>query len=231
MEDKEKNQSYLYNAIMENENFISQFVIATKARLFNARDFVRTVWKYWRNFSFAKIDAKLLCSYFWKSPYAIGREETGEFYGETPLVTMDKIAKEAGILPGDVVYELGCGRGRSCFWLACFRGCRVVGVEYNRVFVEKARKIECPRVQFVEGDYLQTDLREATVVYLYGTLLGEREIFELCQSLKKVKKGTRVVSISYPLQEYCGEPLFRVVREFEVEFQWGRTEAYLQERI
>jgi len=216
---------------MDDKNFVLQLKLAIGARLYNGWDFLRTFFKYWRNFSFAKIDAALLSSYFWESPYRIARRESDEPYGETPLVTMEKIAERAKINKEDVVYELGAGRGRTCFWLACFRGCKVVGIEYNEVFVEKAKRVKYPRVAFINQDYLLVDMTPATVIYLYGTLLEEKEIFELCKRWRGLKKGTRIVTISYPLQEYVAEPLFRLIEEFEVEFQWGRTSAYLQEKL
>jgi cyclopropane fatty-acyl-phospholipid synthase-like methyltransferase len=44
-----------------------------------------------------------------------------------------------GLGPRDVVFDLGCGDGRLLVRMAqCFR-CRCVGVEYDEVFVERAR--------------------------------------------------------------------------------------------
>ncbi len=44
---------------------------------------------------------------------------------------MDVIARECGIQKEDVVFELGCGRGRTCFWLNTFIGCKVVGIGFG----------------------------------------------------------------------------------------------------
>jgi len=195
-----------------------------KARLFLLRENCVTLICYWTNFSFAKQDIQLLYNYFWKSPYRIAREYSGEPYGETPLTTMDTIAKEANISSADIVYELGCGRGRSCFWLAAFIGCRVVGIEYVPEFVAKAKKIKAPLVMFLRENYFESDLEPATLIYLYGTLLSDADIRQACKKFRTLKKGTKIITISYPLSDG-----FTLLKQFQVQFPWGKTTAYLQE--
>src|SRR5438046_2879338 len=108
--------------MIKDDGFFHFLKIAACVRIFNVKDFLSTVWSYYRNINFAKLDLSLLCSYFWKSPYSINRKLGLELYGETPLATMEKIANVAHITAQDVVYELGCGRGRCAFWLSYFRG-------------------------------------------------------------------------------------------------------------
>ena len=55
-----------------------------------------------------------------KDPYA---------YGETPFATYRRIVEMCGIGPQDIWVEVGAGRGKGCFWLAHFIGCRVIGIE------------------------------------------------------------------------------------------------------
>ena len=104
------------------DNFFELFWANITSRIFNLKDAIRNCFLYWRDLQFAKIDLYLTMSYFFKSPYRISREFTNdeEPYGETPLHTMEVIAKAANLTKEDVVYELGFGRGRSCFWLSLF---------------------------------------------------------------------------------------------------------------
>lgn len=220
------------------EGFWSFFWIAVKVRFFNLADFCKTVFYYYRNFKFAKADLTLLTSYFFSSPYRLSRAwakssgfEAAEIYGETPLRTLANIAKEAQISCSDTVYELGSGRGRSCFWLKYFIGCTVYGIECNPVFVQKANSIKArfqlKELYFLQEDLIEVDLRGATVVYLYVITLSDEDIRRLTKHLTRLKKGSRIVTISFPL---VGSS-FHVEKEFDVAFAWGVTSAYLHKVV
>lgn len=218
------------------DGFFHFLKVSVAVRLFNLKDFFRTAWKYYRNIDFAKIDLSLLCSYFFESPYTSNRKLDLELYGETPLSTMEKIANEANITSQDIVFELGSGRGRCAFWLSYFRKCNTIGIEYNPVFVKRANRAKewfhAEKTTFVLGDMRSADLARATMLYLYGTLLSENDIQLLIEKFAALKKGTRIVTISYALNEYGGSrELFKVLKEFEVEFAWGKTSAFLQEVV
>ena len=114
----------------------------------NFVEFLKVVWKYYPTLSFFKIDVALLLTYLFDNPFKISKRfltKKGEkdvyAYGETPLTTLDYIAKECRLSSKDVVFELGCGRGRTCFWLNQFIGCKVVGIEIIPEFVERAERI------------------------------------------------------------------------------------------
>src|SRR4051794_23547579 len=97
--------------------------IHLKTIFYNLMYGIEDIFLYYRNLSFFKIDLLLKALYFFHTPYKVSKkflQERGStdlyLYGETPLTTMDSIAKECRILSKDIVYELGCGRGRSAFW-------------------------------------------------------------------------------------------------------------------
>ena len=196
--------------------------------------------KYYSNVQFRKVDTLLLWRYLLNNPFRISRDfllDRGEndvyTYGETPLTTMDLIAKKCTIGKGDTVYELGCGRGRTCFWLRVFIGCRVIGVEYVPQFVEIANevkgKVGATDVDFRLEDMLQSNLFGATVVYLYGTCYEEAFIKELIRKFEALPKGTRVITVSYSLAEF-GSKEYVLDRTFSASFTWGEGEVYLQVR-
>jgi hypothetical protein len=199
------------------------------------------VHKYYPNKQFRKIDIYLLRNYIAQNPYRISKEflrEKGESnlyaFGETPLTTMEKIAVECRIGKKDRFYELGSGRGRTCFWMHFFRGCSSVGIEYVPQFVKIAAKTcrlyQVEGVKFIYRDILDADLSQATAVYFYGTSSETSFILKLIEKLKALPAGAKVITVSYPLTNYSAEPLFEVVKVFPCRFTWGKTEVYLQIR-
>jgi len=221
----------------DEDGFFTAFGTYLRVRWFNIKDFIKTVVLFWRKPRFALVDASLLCSYFFKSPYRYVREFTSgqEPYGETPLVTLQKIMRRVGLTKDDVVYELGCGRARTCFWLSLWLGCETVGVEHVDEFVAKATKLKnrfsVSNLCFIESDFLDVDWSPATVCYLYGTCLSTEAIFKCIEKVKTLKMGTKIVTISYSLLEYKNVPYIKLVESFEVAFPWGKTDCFIQERV
>ena len=178
--------------------------------------------------------------YLFKNPYQISkrylkraREKDIHTYGETPLMTFQKVAEQANICKDDIVLELGCGRGRGALFLNDFFKCQVVGVERIPHFVKIARHISDKQrvngVTFHCQNFIEADiLGKATCIYLYGTCMNDREITKLLETLKKCSKGTRIVTISYPLTDYDKDDRLSLEKSFSVSFPWGETEAYLQ---
>ncbi|QVL57090.1 MAG: methyltransferase domain-containing protein [Simkaniaceae bacterium] len=193
---------------------------------------------YYHDHTFSHLDRSLLTAYIFKNPYTISKnylkkrnEKEVHTYGETPLMTYEKMAKEVGLEPTDTFLELGSGRGRGALFIHHFFKCQVIGVERIPQFVKLSRhlahKYHQDRVSFICSDMLKGELPEATVIYLYGTALTDLEIAPLVQKLKKYPKGTKIISISYPLTDY-DENAFHIEKSFTVSFPWGETEAYIQ---
>lgn len=217
--------------------FLELFALNLKVNLKNFLEYFRVVSRYYHNRLFAKADLLLLKQYITCSPFRMSRqqlqtmgEEDVYSYGETPLTTLDLIVKTCGITDKDTFFEIGSGRGRSCFWLRLIVGCTVVGIEWLTPFVLKAKSVaqslDLDRITFLEEDFLQSSFKEATVIYLYGTCMSDDQITKLCDSLKNLSKGVHVISVSYPLTDYSSE--FEVLRSFSAPFTWGDADIYLQ---
>ena len=207
----------------------------------NLVEFIKVIYRYYPKISFMKIDLTLLLSYLFNSPYKISkkflieREENDIYaYGETPLTALDKISKYARLTDRDVVMELGCGRGRTCFWLRSFIGCKVIGVDYIGSFIEKANKIKSDfgldGIDFVCEDMFNTDLSKATVIYLYGTCMDDDSIEKLTKKIEKLPSGTKIITVSYPLTDYTQKQYLELMNVFPVELTWGTADVYIHYR-
>lgn len=205
----------------------------------NFIEYLRILYRYYRHWPFAKMDGSLVLMYLFDNPFSISRRyfyhrpHSNEFvYGETPLTTFAKIVKEASISSKDVFYDLGCGRGRLCFWLKCFIGCQVVGVEVVPEFIIRAkriqRKLRVEGIEFREENFFKTDLKKATVIYLNGTCLEDHSIRQLVKRFAELAPGTRIITISYPLSDYTDQSLFETVKRFPASFTWGEGDVYIQ---
>ena len=91
----------------------------------------------------------------------------------TPAAYLPLIADTLEILPGDIVYDVGCGDGRLVFFCAArYPHATFVGVERNPLLVAHARMQKKIRgnlhnVSFRCEDFFKTDLTDATRVYAY----------------------------------------------------------------
>jgi len=220
----------------EGTSFWQLFWMSFRARMFWLKEYLIYFVKYYPKFWFARLDFDLIFSYFWKSPYRIAKELSLEPYGETPFTTLEKICKAAAVTKNDRMYELGCGRGRSVFWLAAFTQAQVIGIELLPIFVKRAKalqeKFKISNCKFVCEDLFRSDLKDATVVYFYNPALGDADLKILAEKLaKELKKGSRIVSISFPITDYTLDTRLKTVKEFDVKFPWGKTSAYLTQVI
>lgn len=224
---------------MELREFFSLFWLKLVVSWRNFVEWIRVIFRYYpHHFTFLKEDLALRMMYLFQSPYTISkhfllkREEKEIYaYGETPLTSMEIIAEQAKIGPEDSVYELGSGRGLVCFWLNSFIGCSVVGIEYVPEFVARAervrKRLNVKRVQFRQADFCAADLTGATVIYLYGTCLDENSIQRLLQKFEKLPYGTKIITVSFSLEEYTSNPRFLLMKRFSVPFTWGEADVFI----
>lgn len=208
-------------------------------RLVGMKEFLKTAFHYYGNKAFMKADLSLMGMYLFNSPYRISKrflEEKGDeniyAYGETPLTTMERIARECQIGKEDHVFELGSGRGRACFWLRSLIGCEVTGIDNVPDFIERSKRIQdklhIEGIHFILGDFMTAPLEGGTLYYLFGTALDDSALKKLAERFERLPKGIRVVTISFPLTDYAKSGSFEVMKRFPVAFPWGETDAFLQ---
>lgn len=105
----------------------------------------------------------------------------------------------------DLLYDLGCGDGRIVVAAALERNARGIGIDMDPMRIAEAMEYAGDvgvehRVDFFEGDLLQVDFSEATVVTLY--LLDVVNILLRPRLLNELRPGTRVVSHAFSMGDW-----------------------------
>ena len=127
----------------------------------------------------------------------------------TPQDVVDGMLKLAGVGPKDIVYDLGCGDGRTVVTaVKKFGAAHAVGVDIDpeRIAESNATAKEAgvtDKVKFILGDLFEADIKEATVVTLYLlTSLNQKLRPKLWRDLKP---GTRIVSHAFDMGDWQPE--------------------------
>lgn len=225
--------------VIDISEFFRLFVTGLQYRVYKFCEFIRIACSFYSNFSFMKADISLYLMYLFENPYSISRKflkskKNSDIYtyGETPIPSLAKIAEVCGVTDKDHFYELGCGPGRACFWLYLFYHCRVTGIDYIDIFIDRAERIRkrlgFTGLTFLSEDFFEADLHEATVIYLYGTSMQDSEIKKLTAKFSDLRKGTKIITVSFPLSDYLDEKHFELMKCFPVEYPWGPADVYMQ---
>ncbi|MDF3064725.1 MAG: putative methylase [Polyangiaceae bacterium] len=106
----------------------------------------------------------------------------------------------------DVIYDLGCGDGRVVIDAVRLSGARGVGVDLDPKLVRlaqanAARAGVSGHVSFYTRDLFETELREASVVFLF--LWPEINRRLLPKLLRELRPGARIVSNMHDMGEYA----------------------------
>jgi SAM-dependent methyltransferase len=129
-------------------------------------------------------------------------------YVPSPNPVVDGMLKLAGVKPGDIVYDLGCGDGRIVITAAKSYGATGVGVDIDPARIQEARANAASanvaeKVKFQENDLFKANIGDATVVTLY--LLPSVNERLKPKLLKELKPGTRIVSHSFDMGDWKPE--------------------------
>ena len=134
-------------------------------------------------------------------------------YVPTSQETVEEMLKLAGVKPGDVVYDLGCGDGRIVITAAAKFGATGVGVDLNPERIKEANANAeaagvSDKVKFVVGDLFEFDFSEADVVAMY--LLPSVNLQLRPKLQKELKPGSRIVSHDFDMDDWKPEKTVRV---------------------
>jgi len=122
-------------------------------------------------------------------------------YASTPEDVVMRMLALAGVKPGDVVYDLGCGDGRIPI-AAARMGARGVGIDIDpqRIAESQANARAAGvehLVEFRVQDAMTVDVSPASVVTLY--LLGSSNAKLRPMLMKGLKPGSRIVSHAFSM--------------------------------
>jgi predicted RNA methylase len=120
----------------------------------------------------------------------------------SPLPVIQHMLQLAELKPGEVLFDLGAGDGRTVIMAAKTFSARAVGVELREDLAKKALSTIhdnglADRVTMVNGDMFNVNLTSADVVFLYLTTSANEKIRPKLET--ELKKGVRVVSHDYEI--------------------------------
>jgi predicted RNA methylase len=143
-------------------------------------------------------------------------------YEPTPPAIVDAMLELAHVRPTDVVYDLGSGDGRIVITAAQQHGARGLGIELQPGLVHASQRAAqdagvASRVRFVEANFFDFDLSEATVVtmYLWPSVNDRLE----AKLRRELRPGSRIVSYTFPIGKWVPDTTLRLENGREL-FLW-----------
>jgi|SRR5687767_4556351 len=132
-------------------------------------------------------------------PY-VGQPGKDVVWVPTPPALVEKMLDMARVTETDYVIDLGSGDGRNII-AAAKRGARALGIEFDSVLVEVARRNAVAegvgaRARFIEGDMYEADISKATVLALF--LLPDN-LDRLKPKFSRLRPGSRIVTNGYQI--------------------------------
>ena len=135
----------------------------------------------------------------------------------SPVPVIRRLLTMADLKPGEVLYDLGAGDGRTLIIAAQEFGALGVGIELRddlvKQAVKKIRKLGLEdRIKIIHGDLFKVDISPADVVYLYLTTSANEKVKPKLEA--ELRRGTRVVSHDYEIigwkaeivERFCENP-------------------------
>ena len=120
----------------------------------------------------------------------------------SPMPVVQHMLTMAGLKPGEVLFDLGSGDGRTVIMAAKTFGARAVGIEMREDLAKRAMSVIhdnglSDRVTIVNGDMFKVNLSAADVVFLYLTTSANERVKPKMEA--ELKHGVRVVSHDYEI--------------------------------
>jgi len=121
---------------------------------------------------------------------------------------LSRINKLAALQPGQTFYDLGCGDGRVCYYIAKNNPkAHVIGIElfFPMYLWSKIQNyfLKYQNIKIKFGNALKTDLSDADVIYVYGVKNTiNTQLKKKFQ--KELKKGAKALSYIFSIKEWDG---------------------------
>lgn len=146
------------------------------------------------------------------SPAGTGLRAPDIHYDPTPDNIVAQMVRLAQVGPHDMVYDLGCGDGRTVI-AAVKAGARGVCVDIDPQRIRESRANATAagasaRIRFLQQDLFTTDFRDASVVILF--LWPDLNLKLRPQLWRDLKPGTRVLSYVHDMGDWKPRETLRV---------------------
>lgn len=123
----------------------------------------------------------------------------------------------------DIFYDLGCGDGRVVIE-ASLHGAKGVCVEINPELVKRAKEMAeklkvVDRITFINDDFFNVSLRDATIVYMYLLTSVNRALRPKLE--KELRLGARVITLDFEI------PGWRPIHIMRISLGYREATLYL----
>jgi hypothetical protein len=168
----------------------------------------------------------------------IKKSQGSPVYGEITLTSLDKLFDFLKLKASDVLFDLGSGVGKVVIHTASVTPVKkAVGVELSKARHDDAlaayqNALEYfpqikGRCQFLCGDLMEADLKQATVIYTCSTAFSIKFMNQIARMLTKYTHPFRLIT----LQELPVERAFRRTDTIKLDMSWVRqTPVHIYER-
>lgn len=165
----------------------------------------------------------------------IRRTSSSSLYGEITFGSLDKVIQYLKLNKDDVFFDLGSGVGKVVMQVAMTTPVKkVVGVELSNSRYKEARKaarllqsqgyVEPRKYSFKNEDILETNLKNATVIYSCSTAFPMKFMNKFTKKLGELKRPLRIVTT----QELPENKYFELVDKLQLDMSWARkTSVYV----
>lgn len=186
-----------------------------------------------------RIDMDLFFYYFFRYPFHLfqydchrsGKPLEELTYGETPYFTIQMVLDKLKISNRDIFVDLGCGKGRSVFFVAEHYGIKSAGIDVISTYITIANTLKnrwnFEQVNFIEKDLLTSKISTASIIWISWTCFSEKTRLKISAYAETFQKGSKVISISYPIDS----DHFKAIDCYMGYFSWGKATIYVQEKI
>lgn len=198
--------------------------------------------RYYGHILLSRADLLWMLEYGLHSPFVLSQraQRAGDLpadllvYGETPWSTLEQICDALALQSHELFVDLGCGTGRNLLFVYHWYGARSRGYELVPHFVAKFRWLQQRlklkgRVDMRQANWLDcplAELAEGQAFLLVGSCYDDAHLAKATQRLAQLPEGTRLATVSYPLND----PAFERLHDFRAPFSWGWGTVYIQRR-
>lgn len=141
---------------------------------------------------------------------------------------LDVVSRRLFLNASDVLYDLGCGKGRITCYFATKAIKKAGGVEYDPALAEAARANAAnligrrAPISILTGDAAEQDYTDATVIFMFSPF-GPAVMRRVLDRLKGME-GLRIVYASPSALEVFDEyPALKLIDDYYIPYDLGRA--------